>query len=80
VDTRSGLTGLFERHLERHDWAATGFKDTLLRREVKPEMGMGIRRQVNGDFNSEAVRPVRERGVSVAKRRHATRICQPDRV
>jgi transposase len=49
------------------DWAAAGFKDTLLRWKMKPEVVMGTRRQFSREFKLEAVRLVKDRGVSVAQ-------------
>jgi transposase-like protein len=48
--------------------AAAGFKDTLLRWKVKPELWLWERRrQFSREFKAEAVKLVKDRGVSVAQ-------------
>ena len=49
-------------------WAAAGFKDTLLRWKMKPEVVMQRRRTFSREFKLEAVKLVSERGVSVLRR------------
>jgi hypothetical protein len=48
-------------------WAAAGFKHTLLMWKLRPEVRYGTRRQFSRGFKLEAVRLVKDRGVSVAQ-------------
>lgn len=63
------------RHRGRpEDWAAAGFKDTLLRWQMKPEVAHGNEKAVQLRVKLEAVKLVKERGVAVAQAAHHTAV------
>jgi len=55
------LTSVFEQ------WAAAGFKDTLLKLSLEQEVVMGTRRRFSREFKIETVKLVMERGLGVAR-------------